>query len=141
MSKSNATEQDLLEYIFRRTAIPWAGDTVAYLALHTADPGEAGDQQTSEIAYTGYARVALNLDGVTTPYWERTASRINNQSLIQFGKCTGGSLPTTATHWSLGRTLASNGQILYKGQLTDPLVVNLNVRPQFPTNTLGVTED
>ena len=34
--------------------------TSMYLALHTADPGELGNSQsTSEIAYTGYARVAI----------------------------------------------------------------------------------
>lgn len=141
MSKSNALEIDLVEYIFKRTALPWAGDTVGYLALHTADPGEAGDQSTSEIVYTGYARLAMNLDGVTTPFWTRVGSRVSNQSLIQFGKCTGGALPVTATHWSMGRTLGAAGQIYYKGALTDPLVINLNIRPQFPADTLGTTED
>jgi hypothetical protein len=141
MSKSNALEQELLDWVFMRTACPWAGETVGYLALHTADPGEGGVQTTSEIAYTGYGRVAMNLDGVTTPCWQRVGSRVSNLTLVQFGKCTGGSLPVTATHWSFGRTLAAGGGIYYKGQLTDPLVINLNIRPQYPPDTLGTTED
>ncbi len=31
--------------------------TNLYVSLHTGDPGEAGDQTTSEAAYTSYARV------------------------------------------------------------------------------------
>jgi hypothetical protein len=30
-----------------------------HYSLHTADPGEAGDQTTSEVTYTSYARVAV----------------------------------------------------------------------------------
>ena len=42
MSKSNTLEQELLDWIFKRTACPWAGETVGYLALHSGDPGEGG---------------------------------------------------------------------------------------------------
>lgn len=34
-----------------------------YLSLHTADPGEAGDQTTNEVSYTSYARVAVARNG------------------------------------------------------------------------------
>jgi hypothetical protein len=51
MSKSNAFETDLLGLIFNGTAITTIADNAAstpltnlYLALHTADPGEAGNQ-------------------------------------------------------------------------------------------------
>ena len=67
MSKSNTFENDLLQLIFNATAIANIADNAAsspltqlFVALHTADPGETGVQNTSETAYTGYARVAVN---------------------------------------------------------------------------------
>ena len=66
MSMGNTWENDLLKLIFQATAIANVADNAAsspltnlYVSLHTADPGEAGDQTTSEISYTGYARVAV----------------------------------------------------------------------------------
>jgi hypothetical protein len=66
MSKGNTFESDLLALIFNATAIADLADNDAssplthlQVALHTADPGEGGSQTTSEIAYTGYARVAV----------------------------------------------------------------------------------
>ena len=69
MSKSNACENSLLLLIFNNTDFALVGDAGGlqnsatagnlYFSLHTADPGEAGDQTTSEITYTSYARVAV----------------------------------------------------------------------------------
>jgi len=66
MSKSNAFENSLLKLIFNATAIANLADNAAtspltnlYVSLHTADPGEAGDQSTNEVSYTSYARVAV----------------------------------------------------------------------------------
>lgn len=66
MSKGDTFENDLLKLIFNGTAIANIADNAAtapltdlWLSLHTADPGEAGSQTTSETAYTGYARVAV----------------------------------------------------------------------------------
>ena len=66
MSKGNTFENDLVALIFNATAIANIADnasssplTSLYLALHSLDPGEAGDQTTNEVAYTSYARVAV----------------------------------------------------------------------------------
>lgn len=58
MSKGNTTENDLMKFLFNETAMPSYGSTL-YVNLHTADPGEAGNQTTSEATYTSYARVAV----------------------------------------------------------------------------------
>jgi len=73
MSKSNAFEAAFLDLLFLNTDIANIGDAAGlqnsaaagslYLSLHTADPGEAGTQSTSEVAYTGYARVAVARSG------------------------------------------------------------------------------
>jgi hypothetical protein len=69
MSKSNTWETDLLKLVFNNVGTALIGDATGllpsgttgslYLSLHTADPGETGDQTTSETAYTGYARVGV----------------------------------------------------------------------------------
>ena len=62
----NTTENDIAKLIYQATAIANLADNAAtapltnvFVALHTADPGEAGDQTTSEATYTGYARIAV----------------------------------------------------------------------------------
>ena len=57
---SNAFANDLLKLIFNATSISNLADnagssplTNLYIALHTADPGAAGNQSTSEVNYTG----------------------------------------------------------------------------------------
>lgn len=136
MSKSNATETDLLAKVFTNTALPWDGVTNLYLSLHTADPGEAGDQTTSECAYTSYARVAVARSGVG---WTVAGSSSVNAAQIQFPICTGGS--ETATHVGIGTTSSGAGQLLYKGALTSSLAISNNVRPQFAASALQVQED
>ena len=63
MSKSNFLENAILNLIFRAVAIANIADNAAaspltnlYWSLHTADPGEAGTQATSETSYGSYAR-------------------------------------------------------------------------------------
>jgi len=86
MSKSNTFENQYLQLIFNNVDIPNIGDAggiqnsaVAgnlYLALHTADPGEAGDQTTNECAYTSYDRVAVARTVKSCPVYEKVT--LNN---------------------------------------------------------------
>lgn len=136
MTKSNATETDLLAKVFNNTALPWDGVTNLYLSLHTSDPGEGGDQTTNECAYTSYARVAVARSGVG---WTVSGSTSQNAAQIQFPICTGGS--ETATHVGIGTATSGAGQLLYKGALTSSLAISNNVRPQFAASALSVQED
>ena len=117
MSKGNTFETDLLGLIFNATAIANVADNAAtspltqlQVALHTADPGEAGSQTTSEATYTGYARVAVNRNsgGFTV-----SGNNVVNAATITFGACTAGS--NSITHWSVGTASSGAGKILYKG--------------------------
>ena len=73
MSKTNSWENGILELLFKNTNFALVGDATGlrgsstagslYFSLHTADPGETGDQTTNEIAYTDYARVAVARSG------------------------------------------------------------------------------
>lgn len=135
MSKGNATENDLMKFLFNETAMPAYGSTL-YVSLHTADPGEAGTQTTSEAAYTGYARVAV---ARTAGGWTVAANQAANTAEILFPECTGGS--STVTHVAVGTALSGAGQLLYSGALTASISISNLITPRFPAGTLVVQED
>lgn len=136
MSKSNTTENDLVKFIFNNTAIGWGAIGNLYCSLHTADPGEGGDQETSEAAYTGYARVSVSRD---SGGWSVTGPTAQNTAQTQFGLCTAGA--ETITHFAIGTASTGAGQILYSGSLNSPINVSANIQPQFAAGALQVTED
>jgi hypothetical protein len=136
MSKGNTTENDVLELIFKATALSWNGNTNLYISLHTADPGEAGSQTTSEATYTSYARVTVARSGSG---WTVSGNQASNAALIQFPQCTGGS--SVVTHVAIGTASSGAGQILYKGVLSSSLSVSNLVQPQFAISALTITED
>jgi hypothetical protein len=143
MSKSDAFENDWMRLVYNGTPIPNLADNAAsspltqlYAALHTADPGEAGTQATSEASYPGYSRVAIPR---TTGGFTVTGSQAANAALVAFVQATGG--PQTVTHFSIGVAASGAGKILYRGQLGAPLVVNNLVAPQFPIGSMTSSED
>lgn len=143
MSKGNNFENDLLALIFNATAIANIADNAAsspltslYVSLHTGDPGEAGNQTTSEAAYTSYARVAVARSGSG---WTVSGNAVSNAALVQFPQCTGGS--ETLTHFAVGTAASSTGKVLYKGALSASLAVSSGIQPQFAIGDLDITED
>ncbi len=136
MSKGNTTEADFIAYTFNATAFSWNAAAILYVALHTADPGEAGTQTTSEADYTGYARVAVTRNGAG---WSVSGNTASNAAEVTFPECTGGA--NTITHVSVGLASSGASQILYKGALTAPLEVSNLITPRFPVGTLQVSED
>jgi hypothetical protein len=145
MSKSNTFENDLLLLLFNNTNIANLGDATGvrgsaaagslYLALHTADPGEAGDQTTSEVAYTSYARKAVARDSSNFTVTGNAVALAANQDFVTG---TGGS--GTATHWSIGTAASGAGKILYKAALSPSIVCGNGVTPRINAGTI-VTED
>ncbi|MFM7009121.1 MAG: hypothetical protein ACKO0Z_07265 [Betaproteobacteria bacterium] len=143
MSKGNTFENDLLKLIFNATAIANLADNAAtspltniYVSLHTADPGEAGDQTTSEIAYTGYARVAV---ARTSGGWTITANSVSPVANIEFGAMTGGA-GGTVTHVGIGTASSGAGKLLYSGAVSPTLSITTGSTPRLTTST-AITED
>ncbi|HPL78878.1 MAG TPA: hypothetical protein PKY40_07740 [Burkholderiaceae bacterium] len=146
MSMSNAAEAALLDLLFLNTDWANVGDAAGlqnsaaagsfYIALHTADPGEAGDQTTSECAYTSYARVAV---ARTSGGWTRSVSTISNTALVQFPQCTGST--STATHFSIGTLVSGAGVIVLSGALSSSLAISNGIQPQFAASALTATVD
>lgn len=135
MSKGNATEADIIAMIFEGTDPSWRAGSNLFVSLHTADPGEAGTQATSECAYTSYARV-LTAKGTD---WNSSGNQSTNANDVVFPTCTGGT--ETATHFAVGISSSGATQILYKGALTAPLAISNLIQPRFTAGALVVSED
>lgn len=126
MSKSNAFENDLLLLVFNNIDIALIGDAAGlqnsaaagnlYISLHTADPGEGGNQSTNEAAYTNYARVAVVR---SDSGWTVSSNQASNAAAIDFAQC--GVTGATITHWGIGTDASGTGKLLYKGPLGSAL--------------------
>lgn len=143
MSKSNVFENDLLKLIFNGTAIANLANnasaspiTELYVALHTADPGEAGFQNTNELAYPEYARVAV---ARTAAGWVVTENSVSPGAAIEFPEQLTGTT-STATFASVGTHQTGTGKILYSGALSPTIACNVGVVPRIRT-TSTITED
>lgn len=143
MAKSDAFENDLMKLIYNAVAIANIADNAAtapltnlQVALHTADPGEAGDQVTSEVAYTGYARVAV---ARTSGGFTVTGNAATNAAETAFPAKTGGA-DQTATFFSVGVAGTGASKILHRGALDASLLISNGVTPKFAAGTLNVTE-
>jgi hypothetical protein len=142
MSKSNTFENDWLKLIFNATAIANLADNAAsspltnlYVSLHTADPGEAGNQSTSEIAYTSYARVAV---ARTSGGWTVTNNSVSPVANIDFPAATGGS--GTVTYFGVGSASSGSGVLYYSGTVSPSISVSSGVTPRLTTAST-ITED
>jgi hypothetical protein len=145
MSKSNDFENDLLLLVFNNTNAANIGDATGLrgsstagnlsISLHSADPGEAGNQSTNEIAYTGYARVQ---SARTSGNFTVTANAVAFAANVDFPAGTGGS--GTATHFGIGVGASGATKLLYKGALSPSIVCGNGVTPRINAGTV-VTED
>jgi hypothetical protein len=149
MSKTNTWESDLIKLAFQNIAAaligdagglqPSAGAGNLYVSLHTADPGETGDQTTSETAYTNYARqpVVRSAGGWTVSGTAPT--QVANAAIINFPSC--GVTGATLTYFGVGTAVSGTGKLLYSGALTASLIVSAGITPSFAIGALTVTED
>lgn len=145
-SKSNTFENQLLLHIFNNAAIANVGDVAGlpagtagslYVSLHTATLDDASVQNTSETAYTGYARVAV---ARSAGGWTVTGNSVSPTADIDFGECT--ALPGAAiTHFAVGKEAGTGAtDVLYWGALTPSITMAVGVIPRVKT-TSAITED
>jgi hypothetical protein len=149
MSATNSFEDSLLKHIFQNTDVANIGDATGlrgssaagslYISLHTADPGETGDQTTNETAYTSYARKAVTRNSTEWTVSGTAPTQVTNANAITFNACTGGS--STITHFGIGTALSAAGVLLLKGALSSQLAVSNGITPSFAASALTVTLD
>jgi hypothetical protein len=140
----NASETDLLNLIFNNVA--WANIGNAgglqpsgaagnlYIALHTGDPGAAGNQSTSESAYTGYTRIGVVRSAVG---WTVAGATVSNTAAVAFPTC--GVTGSTVTYFSIGTLSAGAGEIIVRAALTTPLTITTSMVPTFNAGQLTAT--
>jgi len=147
VSKSDFLENALLKLIFNATAIANIADNAAsspltnlYWSLHTADPGDAGTQATSETTYGSYARQAvLRTTGGMTAATAGSTSPVSN---ITFPAATSPTLPSVSsiTYAGIGVAVSGTTSLLYSGPVTPNINVSTGVQPILTTAST-VTED
>ena len=145
MSKSNAFETAYLQLVFQNSNIANIGDATGlrgsttagqlFFSLHSADPGEVGTQATSEVSYTGYARVGVARSSAGFTVTDNSVSPAAN---IDFPACTAGT--ATATHFSVGVASSGAALVLYKGAISPTIAIAAGVTPRLTTAT-AITED
>jgi hypothetical protein len=134
MSKSNAFETQLLEYVFKGTAFPFNAATQLQINLHTADPGEAGSVATNAANYTSYSPVVVSRSGSG---FTVAADTVSNAGVISFPTCTGGT--NVITHFSV--SAVGQSDYIYRGALSAALTVSINVLPQVSIGAFTITEN
>lgn len=134
MSLSNTTENAALKMFLQGTDPAYRAGATQYLALFTADPGEAASL-AAEADYTGYARVALTKASA----WTDGGSTFTNAALIQFGACTAGT--NAITHFAVVDTSSGAVSMMVSGALSATLNVSAGIQPQFAAGALAISAD
>lgn len=144
MSATDAFETGIMTLVFQNAAFANVGDASGlqpsatagsfFIGLHTADPGETGDQTTSESAYTNYARVAVARSAAA---WTHAAGVTDNDAAITFPLC--GVTGSTITHFGIGSATSGAGNRYFNG--TSALAVAAGITPSFAIGALDVTCD
>lgn len=138
MATTNATFGNALAaLIFNGTTVPNIAInatssplTNLYVSLHTADPTASGVQNTSEVTYTSYARVAV---ARTSGGWTVTGLVVTPVANISFPAGTGGS--GTATFLGIGYASSGATELLYSGPISPSIVTGNGITPQLTTAT------
>jgi len=127
---------DIAKLILNATAVANLADNAAsspatslYLSLHTGDPS-AGNQTTSEAAYTGYARVAVLRSGSG---WTVTSNVASPFAAITFPEGTAGG--ETCTYAAVGTASSGTGKILMSGALGVSIATGAGKIPQIKTTS------
>lgn len=116
-------EAELLALMFQGQAASFGANL--FVALHTALPAEDGPQTASELAYTGYARVAVPRVLGSWLITEITnGAKATPVADIVFPQPAGGSFPVQVTHFSVGLAESGAGSILLAGAIPGGLTLS-----------------
>ena len=142
-SATDAFETACLQHYFQNTAHANVGDATGvrgssvagsfYISLHTADPGETGNQTTNETAYTNYVRVGV---ARSSGAWTVSGDTASNAAIVTFAQC--GASGATLTYFGIGSDVSGTGNLFFSGALTAPLIVSNLVTPSFAIGALTV---
>ena len=128
MSIADVTEFNILKLIFNATNWANVADNAAAspittisMALHTADPGDAGTQSTSESAYAGYLRQSVNRN---TSGWTVASGNPSTAALAaNVDYPPSGGTATTVSNFSAGKPGGGATDIYWTGALSPPIAI------------------
>lgn len=134
---TNYLEEELLNHVFRRSAI-FGTPTTVYVALHDGDPGEAGT--SNEISGGAYARVAVDTGSGTefTDPSAGTQGETDNASAVTFPQAT--AAWGTVSHVSIWGTSSGGdtSDVWLKGSLNANKPVASGDTFQFAAGDLNI---
>lgn len=135
-AQGSTYSNDLLKLIFQALPISGLADNAASgaitnlsIALHTADPGAAGNQTTFELSYGEYVRQNV---ARSTAGWIVTGNSVSPANPIVFPTMltgTGG----TVVYWSVGTGVGN--KLLYRGTVLPTFSVIVGVPPRLATSS------
>jgi len=125
-SKNNAFENSQLLLTFNNTNIADIGDSTGlrgsttagslFVSAHSADPGEGGDQTTSELTLGNYGRIGV---ARSSAGWTVSGNNASNTAQVRIPASgtfsTGG--PQDAKFFQVGKLSTGTGGVLYTGHL------------------------
>jgi hypothetical protein len=140
MSISDTTETAILKLIFQ--AVAWGNyadnaattpETNIVVGLNTADPGDSGTASTSEVAYTGYARVNV---ARTTGGWTVSGTAPTQAAPVApINFPASSSAGGTASFFTTGKSGGGASAILFSGTVTPNIACTSGVTPSLSTAT------
>lgn len=143
MTTTTAFKTALLTLYFNNTDHANIGDAAGlqnsaaagsfYISLHTADPGAAGNQATSEADYTGYARIAVARSGAG---FTVSGANVSNAAAVTFGPCTAGD--DLVTYFGVGSDASGAGNLFFRGLLAAARQIDAGETPSFAIGELDV---
>lgn len=140
MSIADTTENAILNLVFR--AVAWANyadnaatspQTNTGWALHTADPGDAGNASTSEVTYTSYTRV--NVARTTSGMTAASGGSVSPAANVDFPAGTGGTGIVSFFSTSFSNATPPSGAqtILWSGSVSPVITTGNGVTPRLTT--------
>lgn len=124
---SNYLENEILDHILGTGS--WTMPTNVYLALFTADPGEAVASPSGEVVSSGYARQACAFGAAASGVASNSAIETFGPATFDWG---------TITHWALYDAVVDGNRLLY-GALTSSRVISAGDSLVFAAAALAIT--
>ena len=140
-NKTQSPEEEIdgiLEDFARRKEQEQNSSSQFYISLHTSWPIQL-HQDSNEVDYRGYKRIAVPR---TDEGWSVIKEKATNVRKIDFPQCPPGKL-YEITHLGVGFEKTGRGKLLYKGGLSNRLLIGgpTHVTPLFAPGDLTITAD
>ena len=118
---SDYLENKLIENVLR--GVNYDPPTAVFVALHTADPGDAGANEVLLTTFPAYLRQDAANGGTVDAGWTAAINGVCKNALQLIFPVYDGAAPLTVTHYSLWDA-QTGGNMLVHGQLTTARTLN-----------------